>query len=276
MIRFFRHICNVPLCVSTILLAISFAAHAQQTSTAGALRVITSGGFAVAFDLLAPEFEHQFGVKIHTFYGSSSGGAADSIPVRLKNGENFDLIILSRSSLDRLTNKGFVIPSSLTDLVRSDIGMAIKVGSPIPDISSADAFIATLLNAKSIGYSASASGTYLSTILWPNLEIWELIEAKSKRILSERVASVVARGEVEIGFQQTSEILTIPGTVYVGPIPKSLQKSTTFSTAILRQAHNLEHAKKLIAFLSSKQSAPIIYSTGLKPVVLEMSNTESN
>lgn len=233
------------------------------------LRVITSGGFASAFTMLAPKYEELTGMKIITSYGSSSGGADDSIPMRLARGEDFDLIILSRSSLDHMTDQGFVLPESRTDLVRSDIGMAVKIGTVIPDISTPEAFKNTLLNAKSIGYSASASGTYLSTTLWPKMGVWTQISAKSQRILSERVASVVARGEVEIGFQQTSEILPIAGIEYVGPIPKSFQKITTFSTGIIRLTANMEQAKLLVEYLSSPDSASIIKSTGLLPVVLE-------
>jgi molybdate transport system substrate-binding protein len=262
----------IPYFVLLLSAIVGFTAHATVQHTVSQhteLKVITSGGFAAAFSLLAPKFEQQTGVIITTFYGSSSGGAADSIPVRLVNGETFDLIILSRSSLDRLTTQGFVSPQSRTDLVRSDIGMAVKHGAVIPDISTPAAFINTLLNAKSIGYSASASGTYLSTKLWPQLGIWPQIADKSQRILSERVARVVARGEVEIGFQQTSEILPIAGIVYVGPIPASLQKITTFSAGILRHNSNLEYAKQLIAYLASKEAAAIITTTGLLPVVLE-------
>ncbi|MFQ3199110.1 MAG: molybdate transport system substrate-binding protein [Paraglaciecola sp.] len=99
---------------------------------------------------------------------------------------------------------------------------------------------------------------------------WPQIADKSQCILSERVATVVARGEVEIGFQQISEILPMAGVVYVGPLPGSLQKITTFSAGILRNAPNAEHAKQLVEFLSSKGSAPIIDTTGLIPVVLEI------
>ena len=105
--------------------------------------------------------------------------------------------------------------------------------------------------------------------------IWSQIADKSQRILSERVASVVARGEVEIGFQQTSEILPISGTIYVGPIPESLQKITTFSAGVLRHSSNAKNAKQLIAYLASEQAAPIIVTTGLLPVVLEIPTPES-
>ena len=270
--RFLR---DFVLLLSVIVGCMAHAADQRTAMQHSELRVITSGGFAAAFALLAPKFEQQSGVVINTSYGSSSGGALDSIPVRLTNGENFDLIILSRSSLDRLTTQGFVRPNSRTDLVRSNIGMAVKRGAVIPDISTPEAFIDTLLNAKSIGYSASASGTYLSSKLWPKIGIWPKIVNKSRRILSERVASVVARGDVEIGFQQSSEILPITEAFYVGPIPASFQKITTFSAGILRLTSNIKQAKKLLAYLASKEAAPIIATTGLLPVVLEMPTLES-
>ena len=121
----------------------------------------------------------------------------------MSRGELADVIILSRSSLDNLTAAAEVVADSRVDLVRSTIGMAVQSGAPMPDISTTDAFVASLLAADSIGYSASASGTYLSTVLFPQLGIWEQIEAKSKRIISERVATVVGRGEGQIGFQQS-------------------------------------------------------------------------
>ncbi|MCH8247983.1 MAG: substrate-binding domain-containing protein [Proteobacteria bacterium] len=236
------------------------------TETTREVRVITSGGFTAAYKVLGPEFEAATGIRLVTAYGASSGGAEDSIPSRLSRGEPADVIILSRSSLDNLTAAAEVVADSRVDLVRSTIGMAVQSGAPMPDISTTDSFVASLLAADSIGYSASASGTYLSTVLFPQLGIWEQIEAKSKRILSERVATVVARGEVQIGFQQISEILPIEGIDYVGPIPKDVQKVTTFSAGITMRAENSADAQRLIDFLSSPEVADTIASTGLEPV----------
>ena len=233
------------------------------------LRVVTSGGFAAAYTLLSPEFEAQTGVRLVTAYGSSSGGAPDSIPMRLERSEPFDVIILSKPSLNNLTELGYLRPESRRDLVRSSIGMAVREGAAVPDISTPEAFQAVLLEAASIGYSASASGTYLSTDLFPRLGIWGALEPKSTRILSERVASVVARGDVEIGFQQISEILPIEGAHYVGPIPAAYQRVTRFSSGITKGARNVSDAQRLIEFLSSIEVAPRVAETGLSPVVLE-------
>jgi molybdate transport system substrate-binding protein len=233
------------------------------------IRVITSGGFTAAYNILAPEFEQATGIKLITSYGASSGGAPDSIPSRLSRGEAADIIILSRSSLDRLTDSGEVVPESRVDLVRSSIGMAVRSGASAPDISSTESFVEALLAAESIGYSASISGTYLSTELFPRLGIWEEIEPKSKRIVSERVGTVVARGEVQLGFQQISEILPIEGVDLVGPIPSAVQKVSTFSAGITTRAENPADAQALIDYLSSIEVAGTITDTGLEPVVLE-------
>ena len=231
--------------------------------------VVTSGGFAAAYNILAPQFEQETGIKLLTAYGASSGGATDSIPVRLKRGEQFDVIILSRSSLDNLTDLGKVRPDSRRDLVRSSIGMAVRSGAQLPDISTPERFIEVLIKAESIGYSASASGRYLSTVLLPRLGLWQQLQPKSVRIVSERVAAVVARGDVEIGFQQISEIIPIDGAQYVGPIPAQYQKVTTFSIGITSRAKNAGDAQRLVAYLSSPRVADQIAETGLEPVNAE-------
>ena len=230
------------------------------------LRVITSGGFTAAYDVLAERAETELGIRLHTEYGSSSGGGPQSIPVRLERGERFDLIILSRSSLDNLTGEGYVLPESRTNLVRSKIGMAVQEGHNAPDISTAESFTEVLLAADSIGYSASASGTYLSTVLWPQMDLWPRLQGKSRRIVGERVAAVVARGQVEIGFQQISEILPIPGATYAGPIPEELQRVTLFSAGITTDASQPEAAARLLQFFTSPEVADDIAATGLEPV----------
>lgn len=231
------------------------------------VHVITSGGFTAAFDILGPIYSEAAGVEITTEYGSSMGGGPQSIPVRLERGESFDVVILNRPPLDGFAEDGRVRPDTRVDLGRSLIGMAVRAGAPQPDISTRDALIATLLAAQSIGYSASVSGTRLSTVVFPSLGIWEAIEPKTLRIVGERVATVVARGEVEIGFQQISAILPVDGADFAGTIPDELQEIAFFSAGITEQATNLEEAQHLLEFLSSAGAAPIIESTGLTPVI---------
>ena len=230
------------------------------------VRVVTSGGFAATYDVLAPMFEASQPITLMAEYGSSSGNAHASIPNRLQRGEQFDIIILSRNALDTLTRQGYVRPEFRTDMVRSKIGMAVQQGTPHPDISSNESFIKTLLDAESIGYSASVSGTYLAQTLWPRLGLSEILAPKAKRILSKRVASAVARGEVAIGFQQISEIIPIEGAELVGPIPEDFQKVTTFSMGITTHAANKAAAQLLLDYLSSVEAAPVLFAVGLEPV----------
>lgn len=227
---------------------------------------MTSGAFTAAFLELSPQFEQTAMTKVSTAFGASMGGAPDSIPSRLNRNEPADVVILAREALDDLVAKGKVVPGSQVDLVRSTIGMAVRAGAPKPDISSVEALTRTLLAARSIAYSASASGVYLSTELFPRLGIADAIKDKSRRIESERVGTVVARGDAEIGFQQVSELLPIAGIDYVGPLPEAVQRATIFSAGIATGAKNVDAARALIRFLSSAAAGQTIRKSGLEPV----------
>ena len=227
---------------------------------------MTSGAFTAPFLEVAPQFERSAHLKVATAFGASMGGAPDSIPSRLDRGEPADVVILAREALDDLVKRGKVVAGSQVDLVRSSISMAVRAGAPRPDISSVEALKRALLNAKSIAYSASASGVYLSTELFPKLGIADAVRSKSRRIESERVGTIVARGDAEIGFQQLSELLPIAGIDIVGPLPAGAQRVTVFSAGIATGSKNIEAAKALIRFLSSADVAPVITRSGLEPV----------
>ena len=199
-------------------------------------------------------------------FGASTGGAADSIPTRLARGERADVVIVSAQALDALIAAGEVEGGTRRDLVQSRIGMAVRAGAPKPDISSVDALVRTLRAAKSIAYSASVSGTYLATELFPRLGLAEEIAAKGRRIESERVGAVVARGDAEIGFQQISELVTIDGIDYVGPLPDEVQRVSTFSAGIATGAASAAAARELVAFLASVELGPVVERYGLDQV----------
>ncbi len=236
------------------------------TACADEIRVMTSGAFTAAYLQIIPKFEHTTHVKIVTAFGASMGNAPDSIPSRLQRGEPVDVVILAGAALDELIKQGKVVAGSRVDLVRSSIGMAVRAGAPKPDISSVDALKRTLLEAKSIAYSASASGVYLSHELFQRLGIADQIRGKCKRIANEPVGAVVARGDAEIGFQQISELLPVPGIDYVGPLPGEVQKVTVFSAGVAMGAKNPTAARALIKFLASPAVAPAIAKSGLEPV----------
>jgi molybdate transport system substrate-binding protein len=233
-------------------------------ASADQIRVMTSGGFTAAYLEVIPEFERMSGHEVLTSFGASMGDAPDSIPIRLARGERADVVILAASALDALAEDGKVVAGSRVDLVRSTIGMVVRAGAPRPDISTVAALTRTLLDAKSIAYSASASGVYISTELYDRLGIADRVRDKSRRVVSERVAAVVARGEAEVGFQQVSELLSVPGVDYVGPLPSGVQRVTVFSAGVA-SGGNRHLAEDLIRFLSSPAVVPAIVRSGLEP-----------
>jgi molybdate transport system substrate-binding protein len=185
--------------------------------------------------------------------------------MRLERGEEIDVVIMAAPALADLIKQGKVRADSQVDLVRSAIGMAVKAGAPKPDIGTVDALKRTLLAAKSIAYSDSASGVYLSTELFPKLGIADQIKGKSKMIQADPVGGFVATGEFEIGFQQMSELLPVKGIDIVGPLPPGAQRITVFSAGIPATSKNPEAAKALIQWLASPSAYPVIMESGLEP-----------
>jgi molybdate transport system substrate-binding protein len=232
-----RRTCRRVAVLVASLLLVASSTFAQD------VRVMTSGAFTAAYLETVPEFERTTKHKVLTAFGASMGGAPDSIPSRLARGEPVDVVILASAALDDLIKQGRVVAGSRVDLVRSAIGMAVQAGAPKPDISTVDALTRTLLQARSIAYSASASGVYVSTELFERLGVAEQMKDKARRIESERVGTVVARGDAEIGFQQVSELLPISGIDYVGPLPDEVQRVTVFSAGIATGAREPEAAK---------------------------------
>lgn len=248
--------------VSGVLFAL--LALAAGTVAAAEVQVVSSGGFAAAYRALAPEFERATGHTLVAGWGPSMGETRNAIPKRLQRGEAIDVVIMVGSSLDELIKQGQVDADSKALLARSKIAMAVRAGAAKPDIGSVDALKQTLLKAKSIAYSDSASGVYLETVLLPKLGIAEQLKGKARMIPAEPVGQVVARGEAEIGFQQLSELKHISGIEIVGLLPAEVQKVTLFSAGVVRGAKQGEAGRALIQFLASPQAAPTIESTGLE------------
>lgn len=249
-------------------LALGFATVLWLAGTAGAaeVRVMISGGLSAAYNALVPEFERSTGNKVITAYGPSMGTTANAIPMRLERGEPADVLILVGYALGELIKQGKVVPDSRVDLVNSKIGIAVKAGAPKPDISSADALKRALLAAKSVAYSDSASGVYVSTEMFAKLGIADEMKDKAKKIPATPVAEIVARGDAEIGFQQFSELKPIAGIDIVGPLPDDLQKVTVFSAGIASVSKEPEAGKALIKFLASPAAKDAIIRSGLEPI----------
>jgi len=233
---------------------------------AAELFVVSSGAMFEAFKTLGPIFTRISGIAIRAEGGSSMGASPTAIPQRLARGEPIDVMLMAAEGFDAMAEKGLAMPGSRIDICRSLIAMAVREGAPKPDISTVERLREVLLAARSIGYSASASGVYIETEMYRRLGIHDQVMPKSRKILTERVAAVVARGEVEIGFQQVSEILGIPGASFVGTIPDAVQRPTIFSGGLGAKTQQAEDGRKLLAFLASRDAAEVLRQTGLEPL----------
>jgi molybdate transport system substrate-binding protein len=249
-------------------LALGLAGALLLAGSAGAaeVRVMISGGLTAAYKELVPEFERLTGNKVLTAYGPSMGTTANAIPIRLERGEPVDVLIMVGYALGDLVKQGKVVADSRVDLTKSLIGIAVKSGAPKPDIGSAEALKHALLAAKSIAYSDSASGVYVSTEMFAKLGIADEMKDKARKIPATPVGEIVARGDSEIGFQQISELLPVAGVDIVGPLPPELQKITVFSAGIATVSKEPDAGKALIKFLASPAASAAIVKSGMEPI----------
>ncbi|MFC6301232.1 extracellular solute-binding protein [Pseudomonas sp. CCM 7893] len=243
-------------------LAALMTATLAMAAQAEALKVMTSGGFTAAYQLLGPQYASQSGDTLDTILGPSMGKAPEAIPNRLARGEQADVVIMVGYALDELIKQGKVDKDSRVELADSRIGMVIKQGATKPVISNDAELKAVLLKAKSVAYSDSASGVYVEK------ELFKKLGMASKGTMIERipVASVVAKGDYEVGLQQVAELLPVPGVTYVGKIPEDVQSVTRFAAGIPVNAEHPAQAKALLQFLASPQAQPVVQSTGLDSV----------
>jgi molybdate transport system substrate-binding protein len=230
------------------------------------IKVVTSGGFAAPAQALVAGYETATHNKAEILLGPSMGETHDAIPARLARGEPLDVLLMVASSLDELIKQGKVDPASRVAIADSYIGMAVKAGAPKPDISTVAALKQTLLNAKSIAYSDSASGVYLSKEGFAKLGIADQIAGKSRMIPATPVGEIVAKGEAELGFQQLSELMPVKGIELVGPLPDGIQKVTPYAAGIPVGSKQPAAAKAFIQYMVSPGAAATVKSFGLSPV----------
>jgi molybdate transport system substrate-binding protein len=229
------------------------------------IRVMTSGAFTAAHLELIPQVEHLTGCRIVTVT-TSIGTGETSIPNRLKRGEVADVVIVAEGVQRQFVADGLTLQEGSSVVASSMIGIAVRAGAPKPDVSTAAAFRQTLLAAKSVAYSASVSGQYLTTELYQRLGIADVMLPKSRLITGgERTGAVVARGEADLCCQQISEMLPVPGIAHITPLPPELQKVSQFMAAVGAKSPDRAMARKVIAFLASPDAAAAIRKSGLEP-----------
>jgi len=255
--------------------AVQFAAALTFVVTVSAaraadVRVMISSGFFHVYSELGPAYEKATGNHLITTRGPSLGDSPEAIPTRLARGEEADVVIMDGHGADMLDKKQMTKPGSRINLAESFIGAVVRSGTPKPDISTTDGLRKALLAAKSVAYSDSSSGTYLSTVGFKKLGVAEEVAKKSRKVRGppsgEPVAAVIARGEAEIGFQQVAELIHTPGVDLVGTVPAEIQPPTYFVGALTAHSRQPEAGTALLRFLSSAEAAPVITKDGLKPL----------
>lgn len=184
---------------------------------------------------------------------------------RVQDGEAFDVVVLASDALAKLVDTGRVMAGSVVDLVHSGVAVAVKAGAPRPDLSSEASVKAAVLAAKSIGYSTGPSGTALLKLF----ERWGIAAQLQGRLVQARagvpVGALVAGGEVELGFQQRSELIHLQGITLVGDLPEAIRIDTIFSAGICTAATQSAAARALLAFMASPETAEAKRAQGMEP-----------
>lgn len=246
------------------LLAIA-AAFLLSASAAQAddIRLVASAALKAAYGDAIPRFEAATGHRVAPEWSSSR-----VIHTRVLAGEAYDVVIiasiLGEDLVQDLVRKGRIVPGSERVFAKSGIGVAVRAGAPKPDIGSADALRKALLDAKSVAYSAGASGAYIETML-KRLGVYDQVKARTVAVKpSEPVGDVVARGDAEIGFHQISELLPVKNIQIVGPLPAEVQNTTVYSGGIGAGARSAAAAKALVEFLSTPPVTTSLEKFGLQ------------
>ena len=237
-----------------------------MTNASAQLNVLISGGFAGAYEQLLPEFQRMSGTKVTTGSGASQGSGPQTIAAQLGRGVAADVVILSREGLDELIAAKRIALGTDVDLARVPLGVAVRAGTPKPDVSTVELFKRVLLKAKTIAMPGSTGGIWLMTDVFPRLGIAEKINVE----LTPRgtgAAAMVAAGEADITVLPVSEILHAAGVDFAGTIPPEIQFAQVFSAAVVAGSREIEAPKRLIEFLASARASETIRKSGMEPLV---------
>jgi molybdate transport system substrate-binding protein len=184
---------------------------------------------------------------------------------RVTDGEPFDFAVLAAAAIERLASDGRVDPGSRTDLARSGVAIAVAAGAPRPDVGNEAAIRDAVLRARSIGYSTGPSGAHLVRLF----ERWGMADVIAPRVVQAPpgvpVGTLVARGDVELGFQQLSELMHLPGIDVIALLPPEIQLVTVFSAAVCTASHRDAAAHALLAFLASPEADAVKRRHGMEP-----------
>jgi molybdate transport system substrate-binding protein len=226
------------------------------------VEVLCSNGVREVLRELIPAFERSSGHKLSIEFHSSS-----VIVQRLQSGAFADLVIVTAETADALVKEGRLVDASRTGLARCSVALAVRAGTPKPALGTVDELRYTLLKARSIAYSAAgASAGHFMSVL-ERLGIADEVKTRLHPVRGRPVGEALAKGEAQIGVQQLSELLPIPGIVILGPLPEGLQKSTEFVAALTPLARSPEGAMALAALAASEKSRALLRRCGMEPVL---------
>jgi len=241
---------------ASILGAVAFMSYGAATTAE--LIILTNQGATPGVRELAAAFAQASGHKVTVI--QEEGAALER---RISSG-SADLVTGNPGTIDVLVKGGQVVASTVTPFVVAGLGLSVRAGAPKPDISTVDAYKATLLAAKSIGYSRGCSGTNIAEGI-AQLGLTEQLKAKTTFTNGGPVTDFLARGDFEIGIQQTNIMVGVPGTDYVGPLPGFLNKPCPSSVAILTTSKQQDTARAMIMFMISPEAAPLLRKTHVEP-----------
>jgi molybdate transport system substrate-binding protein len=236
----------------------------------GAVNVLISGGFSSAYEQLLPEFERTSGIKVTTRSGASQGAGPQTIAAQLARGVSADVVVLSREGLSELMAANKIIPGTDVDLARVPLGVAVRAGTPKPDVSTVEAIKQLLLKAKTVAVPGSTSGIWLRTVLFPRLGIVEKINVKATP-RGAQATETVAAGGADLAVMPVSEILHAAGVYFAGSLPPDIQFVQVFSAAVVAGSRDIDGAKRLIEFLASACASETIRKSGMEPLATSSS-----
>jgi molybdate transport system substrate-binding protein len=246
-----------------LLAAISMAMLLPAGALAADLKILTTGAFKPVVSALVPDFEQRTGHKVEVV-----NDTAGAVAKRVAGGERFDVLVLTPVALQPLATSGTVRADSVTQLARVAIGVAVKAGSPAPDVSTVDKFKQALLQANKVAYidpaAGGSSGIYLDG-LFERMGIASAIRAKAVLVPGGLVAARLVSGEADLAIHQISEILAVPGATLVAPLPDEIQNYTTYAGAVSAQAANAEAARALLGALAGDQAQGVVRAKGMLP-----------
>jgi len=246
---------------SLILAAASFVA-AVTAADAADMKILTAGAMKAVVLELVPAFEKETGHKA-VVDNDTAGGLAR----RIEGGEAFDLAVITPGVINDLAGKGKVDGASRVNVARVGVGIVVKEGAPLPDVSNVEAFKRALIAAKTVAYidpaSGGSSGIYL-TGLFDKLGIAAEIKPKAKLKQGGYVADLIASGEAELGLHQISEILPVKGVKLVGPLPAEIQNYTTYAAAVGKDAKQPEAAAAMLKLLAGSAAEPVLKARGME------------